>query len=70
MCTNVGKVDKIIRIVLGVALIAYGLLAPNYIVAVIGLIPLLTAVFGICPLYLPLKINTGCKREKEGDAGA
>jgi len=63
MCVNVGSVDKAIRIVLGVALIAYGIIVPNYIVAAIGLIPLLTAVFGVCPLYLPLKINTGCKRE-------
>ena len=63
MCFNVGTVDKVVRVILGVVLIAYGVVAPNYIVAVIGAVPLLTAIFGFCPLYLPFKINTGCKRE-------
>ena len=66
MCFNVGTVDRVVRIVLGIALIAYGVVAPNYIVAAIGVIPILTAVFGICPLYIPFKINTGCKREEGG----
>jgi hypothetical protein len=26
----------------------------------------LTGLFGICLLYIPFKINTGCKREKSG----
>ena len=67
MCFNLGIVDRVIRIVLGVALIAYGVVASNYIVAAIGAIPLLTAIFGICPLYLPFKFNSGCKREGEGE---
>jgi hypothetical protein len=65
MCFNIGIIDRSVRVVLGVALIAYGVVAPNYIVAAIGAIPLLTAVFGICPLYIPFKINTGCKRGGE-----
>ncbi|UFS61430.1 DUF2892 domain-containing protein [Sulfurimonas sp. HSL-3221] len=65
MCVNMGTVDKVIRIILGIALIAYGLVASNYIVAVIGLVPLLTGVFGVCPLYIPLKLNTGCKHEEK-----
>jgi hypothetical protein len=66
MCFNLGIADRILRTVLGVALIAYGMVTPNYIVAAIGLIPLLTAVFGLCPFYLLFKLNTGCKRDSEG----
>jgi len=65
MCFNLGIVDRVIRVVLGVALIAYGVAAPNYIVAAIGLIPLITAIFGFCPLYYVAKLNSGCK-EKSG----
>ncbi|HHH72672.1 MAG TPA: DUF2892 domain-containing protein [Sulfuricurvum sp.] len=63
MCINVGKVDRIIRAVLGVVLIAYGLVAQNYIVAGIGIIPLGTAIIGFCPFYPIFKLNTGCKKE-------
>lgn len=62
MCINVGKVDRILRAVVGVGLIAYGLLAQNYIIAGIGAIPLLTAIVGFCPFYPIFKINTGCKK--------
>ncbi|WP_419769012.1 MAG: DUF2892 domain-containing protein [Candidatus Marinarcus sp.] len=62
MQKNVGKIDKIIRIVIGVAIIAYGLIAQSWL-GVIGLIPLGTALIGWCPLYCPLKINTSCCKE-------
>ena len=63
MCINVGMTDRIIRALAGVGLIAYGLIANNYIVAGIGAIPLLTAIVGFCPFYPLLKINTGCHKE-------
>ena len=67
MCFNLGIVDRVIRVVLGVALIAYGVVAPNYIVAAIGLIPLITAIFGFCPLYYVGKLNSGCKEKSGGE---
>ncbi len=63
MCVNVGVLDRLIRVILGIALIVYGLSYNNYIIAVIGAIPLVTGVIGFCPLYLPFKINTGCRKE-------
>jgi len=57
---NIGKIDKIVRIVLGVALIAWGFIAQNWLGA-IGLIPLGTALIGFCPLYKIVNIDTGCK---------
>ena len=61
MSTNIGGVDRVIRIVIGLALLWYALLAAptcyNW-VGWIGVIPLLTALVGFCPLYTILGINT------------
>lgn len=59
MNKNIGKVDKIIRIVVGIAIIIFGVVSGSWL-GVIGLIPLGTALIGWCPLYCPLKINTSC----------
>lgn len=58
MKTNVGGIDRILRIVLGVVLIA--LAATNVIGAWgwIGIVPLLTGVFRTCPAYSLLGMNT------------
>ncbi|WP_457746836.1 YgaP family membrane protein [Sulfurimonas sp.] len=62
MCFNAGKADRIVRVVAGLALIAYGVLNQNYIIAGIGAIPLLTGAIGFCPFYPIFKIDTGCKK--------
>jgi len=62
MCFNAGKADRIIRVVVGLGLITFGLLTSNFIVAGIGAIPLITGSIGLCPFYPLLKINTGCKK--------
>ena len=59
---NVGSIDRIIRIVLGLALIVIGFFVSGgtagTIVGVIGFISLLTGLAGRCPLYLLLKFST------------
>lgn len=57
MTPNVGNTDRIVRIVLGVLIIGWGLYAQNWLGA-IGLVPLLTGLIRWCPLYAPLKIST------------
>ena len=54
---NVGKTDKIVRIVIGIAILTAGFIFKSWF-GVIGVIPILTAVFGRCGLYYPLKIDT------------
>jgi hypothetical protein len=61
MKANVGKADKVIRIVLGVAMMAAGIYFKSWWGA-IGLIPIITASISWCPLYAPLGIKT-CKTE-------
>jgi Protein of unknown function (DUF2892) len=54
---NVGGIDKIARIVLGVALIAFAIIE-GQIWAYIGIVPLFTGLFGTCPLYSIFGIST------------
>ncbi len=58
---NVGSADRIVRIVAGVALIGAGLYFKSWWGA-IGVVPLLTAAIGWCPLYVPFGIRT-CPRK-------
>ncbi len=60
MKRNVGTIDRALRVVIGVALIAWAVLgASEYAWAGwIGLLPLLTAAVGWCPPYGLLGINT------------
>lgn len=62
MKKNVGSTDKIIRIILGLAIIIIGIITQS-LWGLIGLIPIVTALIGWCPLYLPFGIST-CKTEK------
>ncbi|MBA3053610.1 MAG: DUF2892 domain-containing protein [Sphingomonadales bacterium] len=59
--TNVGKADRILRIVLGVVLIALVFVGPQTPWGWIGLVPLLTGLFSTCPIYSLLGLNT-CPR--------
>lgn len=61
MTRNVGGIDRILRLVLGMALIAAFLIdseAGHRWLYLIGIVPLLTAVAGTCPLYSLFGINT------------
>lgn len=57
MKTNVGGIDKILRIVAGIALIAWALMG-GPVWAWIGVVPLATGLFGWCPAYTLLGMNT------------
>jgi len=50
MKMNVGGIDKILRILVGVALIAWALLG-GPVWAWVGIVPLATGLIGFCPVY-------------------
>ncbi|MBU1984985.1 DUF2892 domain-containing protein, partial [bacterium] len=56
----VGTADRIIRIIIAVVIFALGAAFKSWW-GLLGLIPLLTAIFGFCGLYSLLGIST-CKR--------
>jgi hypothetical protein len=62
MMCNVGGIDRILRIVVGLALIAATLLDVLPVWGWIGVVPLATGLVGLCPAYLPFGIKT-CKTE-------
>lgn len=59
---NVGKIDRVIRLVVGLVIIIAGIVAKSWL-GLIGIVPLATAIFGYCPAYSPFKINT-CGNKK------
>lgn len=63
MTHNIGTIDKVIRIILGLALIGWGVASGSWWGA-IGIIPLGTALVGFCPLYPLVGMNT-CGSKKE-----
>lgn len=60
MKANVGGVDKIVRIVAGLAIIGLGFVFKSWWGA-LGIIPLATGLLNFCPAYCPLGIST-CRR--------
>jgi DUF2892 family protein len=68
MSVNVGTIDQYVRIVVGLALVAFafqdGLSVQGWHWAgLIGLVLLVTAFFRICPLYQALGISTRTARQ-------
>jgi hypothetical protein len=60
MKANVGGIDRILRIVAGLALIAWALMGgPMW--AWIGVVPLATGLINFCPLYTLIGVNTSGK---------
>ena len=55
-------VERVIRVILGVVLIAIVFVGPQTPWGWIGIVPLLTGVTGLCPLYSLLGIST-CPRK-------
>ena len=66
MKPNEGKTDRIIRIILGVGLVAGGFFMsgwPAIVLWIAGGIALITGLTGFCGLYVLMGINT-CKVQK------
>ncbi len=63
---NVGTVDRVIRIVVGLLLISLVFWGPQTNWGWIGLIPLITGVLGSCPAYRLLGLSTCPVERKAG----
>jgi multisubunit Na+/H+ antiporter MnhC subunit len=63
MSKNVGSADRIIRIIIGLVLIAYAVQLGfsstgwNW-VGWVGIVPIITALVGTCPAYSVLGVST------------
>jgi hypothetical protein len=63
MKTNVGGIDRILRIVIGLALVAWAAFFNGPVWAWIGILPLATGLMGSCLLYSLIGVNT-CPTKK------
>lgn len=63
MYQNMGNIDRIIRILVGAVLINLTFIGVLPVWGYIGVVPMLTAMIGWCPAYLPFGIKT-CKTPK------
>ncbi len=70
--TNVGGIDRVLRFIVGVALILVPFAAPSvpalaglgvwaWVIGAVGLVMLLTAVFRFCPAYSVIGVSS-CRR--------
>ena len=55
---NEGSADRMFRVALGLAILALAFVGPRTPWGYLGLVPLLTGAFGLCPLYSVLGIST------------
>ncbi len=57
---NVGKIDRRIRIVLGLVILSLFFVLDGGIrwISLLGVVLIATGLLNFCPLYLPFKINT------------
>lgn len=55
---NEGKVDRGLRVVVGLAVLSLVFVGPESAWGWVGLVPLFTGLVGFCPLYSILGINT------------
>jgi len=58
MKLNVGNVDRVLRIVVGLVLLSLTVLGPQSLWGLLGIVPLLTGVFRFCPAYAVLGMST------------
>jgi Protein of unknown function (DUF2892) len=58
MPTNEGTADRALRVVLGIAILSLAFVGPRTPWGYLGFVPLLTGVFGFCPLYTVFGFST------------
>jgi hypothetical protein len=63
---NTGNIDRVIRILVGVLMIDNMFVGLHTVVGWIGLLLIITGLFGTCPLYSLLGISTRSLLEKVG----
>lgn len=64
MKVNEGKIDRILRVIIGAGVLSLAFIGPKTPWAYIGIVPIVTGLVGFCPAYTLLGINT-CSIKKD-----
>jgi hypothetical protein len=57
MDINIGFVERVLRVVVGIVLLASALVGPQTLWGLLGVLPLLSGAMGFCPLYHALGVS-------------
>jgi len=63
MTCNVGTLDRALRVVVGAAILSLYFVGPQTPWALLGLVPIVTGLAGVCPAYSLLGLST-CARQR------
>lgn len=63
MTRNIGNLERIVRIIAGLAILSLVFIGPKSLWGLIGVVPLITGLIGWCPPYALLGIST-CRNER------
>ncbi|MCB1106191.1 MAG: DUF2892 domain-containing protein [Opitutaceae bacterium] len=61
MKANVGSIDRVLRIIVGLVILGAGYYYQSWW-GLVGLVPLLTGIFRFCPAYLPFGLSSCAKK--------
>ena len=64
MLNNESSIDRLLRVAVGIVLLAMVFVGPHSLWGLIGLVPLATGIVGFCPLYRLLGVST-CPARKQ-----
>ncbi|MEI6641031.1 MAG: DUF2892 domain-containing protein [Novosphingobium sp.] len=56
--SNIGEADSVIRLALAAMIIVFSLITGHPALALVAIVPFLTAIVGVCPLYSVLGLHT------------
>lgn len=70
MKKNIGLIERVIRVVVGAAIVSLAFVGPQTPWAYLGIIPILTGLVGWCPPYSLLGISTCSRCDQETGAGS
>lgn len=63
---NIGSIDKVIRIVLGLALLSLVFIGPKSMWGLVGIILIATGFMSFCPLYRIIGVNSIGENSRSG----
>lgn len=56
--SNIGEADRVIRLAIAAMLIVFSLIVGHPLIALVAIVPIMTAFAGTCPLYSALGLHT------------
>jgi hypothetical protein len=58
MNRNVAAWERVLRVLVGVVLLAFAVVGPQTAWGLLGVVPLITGAMGVCPLYRALGVTS------------